>query len=341
MINSYVHVITGKTRGGIEVVNASYKLLEGPKLDKDGMYITVEGNGKDNLRNGRNRVYMDGVHCYRPTDGATLAAPVEDEIPESTKTDEEIAAELRETFEILGEMTKAVASDIVRGVVVSGGAGVGKSKTVTDTLEENLALVAALRGSDPCYEVISGYMTASILYEKLYNFKDAGNVLVFDDCDNLLYDEDTLNILKAALDSKKKRTISWNTRSLALERADIPNSFEYQGGIIFITNVDFNNVRSPRIKNHLEAIVSRCHYMDIGIKTMREKIIHIKNIALNTTMLDHYNFNKKERAEVVDYVVDNAPKLRDLSLRMVLKVADLRKAMPTNWTRFAEKNCHK
>ena len=58
-------------------------------------------------------------------------------------------------------------------------------------------------------------------------------------------------------------------------------------------------------------------------------------------MLGSYGFNEAQKAEVLDYVKDHSKVLRELSLRMVLKIADLRKAMPNNWVKFVEKNCHR
>lgn len=348
MTSNYVHVTLGRTRGGIVVNNGVYRLLEQAKRDKDGLYITVEGMGNDGLRAGRNRIYVDNDGCFRATDqdaavrsiplaeDASYAAPAID-----TRSDDEIAVELRETFSILSQMTDAVASGTVRGLVVSGPAGIGKSHTIETTLVRSLSMLGRLNGLGSMYDVVSGAMTAAKLYEKLWEYKEEGQVLVFDDCDSILYDEDALNILKAALDSKKVRNISWNSRSHYLQQNDIPNRFEYKGGIIFITNVKFDNVRSQRISNHLEAIVSRCHYMDIGIDSGREKVIHIRNVVDRSNMLADYNFTEAEKAEVTNYIYENHSKLRELSLRMVLKIADLRKAMPHNWVKFVEKNCHK
>lgn len=348
MTSNYVHVTSGRTRGGIVVNNGVYRLLEQAKRDKDGLYITVEGMGNDGLRAGRNRIYIDNDGCYRATDqeaavrsiplaeDTSYAAPVID-----TRSDDEIAVELRETFSILSQMTDAVASGTVRGLVVSGPAGIGKSHTIETTLVRSLSMLGRLNGLGSMYDIVSGAMTAAKLYEKLWEYKEEGQVLVFDDCDSILYDEDALNILKAALDSKKVRNISWNSRSHYLQQNDIPNRFEYKGGIVFITNVKFDNVRSQRISNHLEAIVSRCHYMDIGIDSGREKVIHIKNVVERSNMLADYNFTEEEKTEVTNYIYENHSKLRELSLRMVLKIADLRKAMPHNWVKFVEKNCHK
>jgi len=339
MSNTLVHVTAGRTRGGVVVTNATVKLIEGEKKDKDGLYITVEGGNVPGLRNGRNRIYMENVSCYHAVseDGAAVVNKTNLVVE---RTDEEISKDLTETFNILSEMTDAVASGIVRGLVVSGPAGIGKSHTVTSSLVRSLDLLGKLNGMGSMYQIVSGTVSAASLYEMLWNYKEEGMVLVFDDCDAVLYDEDSLNILKAALDSKKTRRIHWNTRSQYLEKNDIPNSFEYQGGIIFITNVKFDQVRSHRISNHLEAIVSRCHYMDIGIDSKREKLIHIRNTVERNDMMREYGFTATEKKEVVDYIVTNHNKLRELSLRMVLKICDCRKAMPTNWTRYVEKTCH-
>lgn len=337
-MEQYVRISSGWTRGGATITDRSFLLLDNLKRDKDGMYITVDSDGGADLRAGRNRIYMEGIHCYQPT---TKHAGPQMVLPVAAKTDEEIAHDQRETFEILGEMTKAVASNTVKGLVVSGPAGIGKSHTVETTLHDTLDMLGKLTGQGQMYEVISGGISAAVLYEKLWEYRDESQVLVFDDCDGVLYDEDSLNVLKAALDSKKTRRISWNTRSLHLERKDIPNSFEYKGGVIFITNVKFDQIKSARIGNHLEAIVSRCHYMDIGIDTAREKLLHIRNVVERSNMLGSYGFDDNTKAEVMDYINAHSKQLRELSLRMVLKIADLRKAMPSNWQRFVEKNCHR
>ena len=337
-MEQFVRISSGWTRGGATITDRSFLLLDNLKRDKDGMYITVDSDGAADLRAGRNRIYMEGIHCYQPT---TKHAGPQMVLPAAAKTDEEIAHDQRETFEILGEMTKAVASNTVKGLVVSGPAGIGKSHTVETTLHDTLDMLGKLTGQGQMYEVISGGISAAVLYEKLWEYRDESQVLVFDDCDGVLYDEDSLNVLKAALDSKKTRRISWNTRSLHLERKDIPNSCEYKGGVIFITNVKFDQIKSARIGNHLEAIVSRCHYMDIGIDTAREKLLHIRNVVERSNMLGSYGFDENTKAEVMDYINAHSKQLRELSLRMVLKIADLRKAMPSNWKRFVEKNCHR
>jgi len=255
------------------------------------------------------------------------------------ETDEEIVERIKERFTILDDMTKGVRKGDVRAMIVSGPPGVGKSFGVEAVLTKD-DLFDKMGERKPRYEIVKGAMSAIGLYSKLYEFSNSGNVLVFDDCDSVLLDELSLNILKAALDSSKKRTISWNTDSRILRSEGIPNSFEFKGSAIFITNIKFEHVRSKKLRDHLDALESRCHYLDLTIDTAREKILRIKQIV-NDGMLDAYELTQEEKDEVVQFIEVNKDKMRELSLRMVIKVADLRVAMPLKWQAVAALTCMK
>jgi hypothetical protein len=237
-------------------------------------------------------------------------------------------------------MTRAVKKGDVRAMIVSGPPGVGKSFGVEKVLSKH-DLMANIANDEKLkkYEIVKGAMSAIGLYKKLYEFSDKKCILVFDDCDSILLDDIALNILKAALDSSKKRTISWNTDSRSLVAEGVPNSFEYKGGAIFITNIKFENVKSKKLQDHLEALESRCHYLDLTIDTMREKLLRIHQVVAENDMLADYEFSKAEEAELVEFIDVNKGKLRELSLRMVLKLADLRKSMPSTWKSVAEVTC--
>ena len=255
-------------------------------------------------------------------------------------TDEEIMERLRSRFTILDDMTRAVKKGDVRAMIVTGPPGVGKSFGVEAVLSRHDVFANVANDSKlKKYEVVKGAMSAIGLYKKLYEFSDKKCILVFDDCDSVLLDDLSLNILKAALDSSKKRTIHWNTDSRLLRSEGVPNSFEFQGGAIFITNIKFDNVKSKKLRDHLEALESRCHYLDLTIDTEREKILRIKQVVTECGMLDDYEFSDLEKEVLIDFVDDNKKKLRELSLRTVLKIADLKKSMPSNWRAVAEVTC--
>ena len=254
------------------------------------------------------------------------------------ETDAEILERLGERFEILTEMTKAVKRGDVRAMIVSGPPGVGKSHGVEAVLQKD-GLFDVLGERKPKYEVVKGAMSAIGLYAKLYEFAEKGNVVVFDDCDSILMEDLSLNILKGALDSSERRFISWNTDSRLLRSEGIPDRFEFKGAAIFITNIKFEHVRSKKLRDHLDALESRCHYIDLQMDTQREKILRIKQVVNDCGMLDRFDFDQVQKDTVVDFVEANKDKLRELSLRMVLKIADLKKSFPSSWMAMAKTTC--
>jgi hypothetical protein len=271
--------------------------------------------------------------------GSVISLAQENNKRESKETDAEIIERLRSRFEILDDMTRAVKAGKIRSMIVTGPPGVGKSFGVEKVLEKhdvfaNVANDQKLKK----YEVVKGAMSALGLYAKLFAYSDAKNILVFDDCDSVLLDDLSLNILKAALDSGSKRMIHWNTDSRLLRQEGIPSSFEFKGGAIFITNIKFEHVRSKKLKDHLEALESRCHYLDLTIDTEREKLLRIKQIV-GDGMLDKYDMSAEEQDSLIEFINVNKGKLRELSLRMVLKLADLRVSFPQRWQEVAKVTC--
>jgi hypothetical protein len=225
-------------------------------------------------------------------------------------------------------------------MIVTGPPGVGKSFGVEKVLSKHDVFADVANDQKlKKYEVVKGAMSAIGLYSKLYHFSEKKNILVFDDCDSVLMDDLSLNILKAALDTSKKRMIHWNTDSRLLRSEGVPNSFEFKGGAIFITNIKFDHVKSKKLRDHLEALESRCHYLDLTIDTDREKLLRIEQVITECGMLDAYEFSDLDKELVLDFVKENTGRLRELSLRTVLKIADLKASMPGKWRAVAEVTC--
>jgi hypothetical protein len=217
-------------------------------------------------------------------------------------------------------------------MIVSGPPGVGKSHGVEQVLDRYKTLEAI--GGAKNHEVIKGAMSPIGLYCKLFKMADKGKVVVFDDCDGIFQDDLSLNILKAALDSKKKRTIHWNTDSFKLRNEGVPDQFNFEASAIFITNMKFDKVKG-KLREHLSALESRCHYMDLTIDSDKDKMLRIKQVTQDG-MLDAYKISDEVKNDIVDFVDINKNRLRELSLRTVLKVADLAVSFPNKWEAFAE-----
>jgi len=252
----------------------------------------------------------------------------------SMETDDQIIKRISTRFKILDDMTKAAIKNEVRAMIVTGPPGVGKSYGVETELEK-ASLFDRIGGNGLKYEVVKGAMTPVGLYATLYKHSDKNHVLVFDDCDSVLMDDLSLNILKAALDSGKKRTIHWNADSSKLRGEGIPSKFDFHGSVIFITNIKFENVRSKKLKDHLEALQSRCHYLDLTLDTMRDKLLRIKQIFQEGDLFQAYDLTPEQGEEILQFMNDNKNRLREMSLRMALKIADLTK-VSSNWRELAE-----
>ena len=330
-----IKIVNGTYRN-IEIKDAVFPLVKEYKEGKNGNFVTVDGSAVTGFPDRSIRIKVLSKDDFEMLkDGESVGSAETAKV----ETDDEIIERLRERFEILEDMTYASCDGVVRGMVVTGPPGVGKSFGVEKVLKEAGIMKKLSQDSLRRFGVEKGAATPIGLYQLLYDYSADGSVLVLDDCDSVLYDELSLNLLKAALDSSPKRTLSWRSESRALANNGVPDQFEFKGSIIFITNVKFERTRG-KLKDHLDAIMSRCHYLDLTLDTMRDKFLRCKQIVADG-MLNTYKFSEQEENELMDYIYTNKNKLREMSLRMVLKIADLKKMNASKWKSYAESTCMK
>ena len=333
---STVRIIRGVYRNQ-PVTNATFALVKDFQTSGKGNFVTVANGDYFPGFPEEIRVRVDSINDIEFVDGEPMGKVdkvVEFKKPVKVETDEEVMERIEQRFNILDDMTKAAIAGDIRAMIVVGPPGVGKSYGVEFQLEK-AGLFDQLSGRKIKYEVIKGAMTPIGLYCTLYRHSDRNSVLVFDDCDSVFQDDVALNILKAALDSGKKRRICWNSDSAMLRREGVPDTFEFKGSAIFITNLKFENLKSKKLQDHLEALQSRCHFLDLTLDTMRDKILRIKQIFRKGDLFQDYDFTPEQGDEILNFMDENKERLREMSLRMALKIADLTK-VSSNWRALAE-----
>jgi hypothetical protein len=335
---SVVLVKSGSYRN-IPVINTQFKLVKGLQSGKTGNWITVENGGLFPNQSSLIRIKVEDQHVFEFIGGEAPASVTQfvTAAPVVQESDDEAMNRIATRFAVLDQMAKATTNGGIRAMIVSGPPGVGKSFGVEQQLEK-ASMFDRLAGKTLKYEVIKGAMTALGLYATLFKHSDKNHVLVFDDCDSILMDDLSLNILKAALDSGKRRRIYWNSDSSMLRREGIPDAFDFNGSVIFITNIKFDHLKSKKLQDHLEALQSRCHFLDLTIDTDRDKMLRIKQVHRDAEggLFRDYQFDNEQSEMVLQFMWDNKAKLRELSMRMALKIADLVQISSDNWKMLAE-----
>ena len=330
-MQGFVKIKNGSYRNQ-EVKDEVFPLIKQFQLGSKGGYITVDGTG----RFGKDKIR---VTVATPTDYELVDAPATVQAT-NPADDEQRMSEIAERFDILNEMTKAVLNGDIRAMIVAGPPGVGKSFGIEGELER-ANLFDQISGRRVKSEMIKGTASALGMYKALYKYSDENSVIVFDDCDSILLDEVCLNLLKGALDSGKKRRISWLADSHSLRNEGIPDQFDFKGGVIFITNLKFDQMKSQKTRDHLDAIQSRCHYLDLTLDTMHDKILRIKQIARTGELFADFEFDQLDQDLIIDFMTDNQSRLREVSLRMAIKIAQLKKSFPLKWVALAQTTCMK
>ena len=252
-----------------------------------------------------------------------------------TETDEEINIRINEKYESMETLVEAVSANSVNSLIVAGAPGLGKSFTVNKVLNR-------VNSGEYGYVFHRGYLKATHLFRLLWENKGKEQVIVIDDCDSIFEDQTALNLLKAALELKSVRRIGWGSEKEFFDQDgdSIPRYFDYEGSIIFLTNLAFHELIDSKSKNapHLSALESRSLVLDLGIRTKREYMIKIKQ-TVNSGMLRDKGISKSAEMDILAFMDDNVDKLRELSLRMCEKIASLYLLDSDKWRTLAKTVC--
>jgi len=234
---------------------------------------------------------------------------------------------INERFGFVEKLVNMVASGVQPSAVITGAGGLGKTYTVIKTLGANgytdisdLAefQVGSVINTRKCFITVKGFSTAKGLYRTL--FENNGKVIVFDDCDAVLKDPVALNLLKGALDSYGKRIISWNAD---MKDDDLPRSFNFDGRVIFISNMDQDKID--------QAIRSRSMMIDLSMSS-EQKIDRMEFIAKSNEFMPEYELShKKDALALIREIANDA---KEISLRTLISVTKIR-ASNKDWREMA------
>lgn len=258
-----------------------------------------------------------------------VQAPVVVQI--KSETPEEMDIRIKKRFRVMDMMTVGIIKGSIRALIISGAPGIGKTYTLDKELKK------AHDNNIINYKSINGKISGIGLYERLYNSREKGSVLLIDDVD-VFSDMDILNLLKAALDSGETRKVCWSTASAYLEDKDIPKEFDFCGTVVFITNVDIDAEleRNTKLTPHLKALVSRSVYLDLGVHSNEEIMTRVRHVVMTTNMLQKRGMTNTQVHEALNWLTTNVKSLRDVSIRQAIYLADFTITDQDNWEEMAE-----
>lgn len=250
----------------------------------------------------------------------------------NTQTYKEIKTDISKRFNVLERLVSGVINSTINSLIVTGAPGVGKTYTI-----ESMLYSAAKETRINAYKSIKGTLSPIMLYMLLWEYRDKGNVLVIDDTDTIFDNLDGLNILKAALDTGQRRTISYLKKSIILEEEGIPNSFDFCGNVIFVSNIDFDDVSRAggKLSPHVNALMSRSLYVDLGLHTPLALMARIEEVCTNGHILGNYGLDSQTKQAIVEWIKENRDHLRSLSLRTAMQLAQLA-SQEGDWESFAK-----
>ena len=245
-------------------------------------------------------------------------------------------------FQDLEDLIKMVGSGIQKSLMITGMAGIGKTYTVTTEIEKMLG------PQGDKWTLIKGKTSPLGLYSSLFLNRD--KLIVFDDIDSVFKNKDTVNMLKAALDSYDKRVISWispitvDVSKLSPElvqklhddidekletdplnaKIKYPNTFEFTGRVIFISNIHESKMD--------KAIKSRSFVIDI---TLKAKDVFNRMKSIINEILPNVTLSEKQK--VLEFLKEKSQLgEKDVDIRTLINGIKCKQSGSNRWEHLAE-----
>jgi hypothetical protein len=221
---------------------------------------------------------------------------------------------------------KELSNGQLHNLIINGPAGVGKTHAVETFLNQYA------KGR---YKVVKGHMTPLSLYGNLFFHRDPNSILVLDDIDSVFKKIEGVNLLKAAMDTSSVRRINWES-SNALKGVGIPDSFEFKGKVILISNIGFSVSRKNSISAHLDALKDRSFNIVVADNTKESCFKQVCFMVLKKDMLHAFKLQYEMKVDLLDYLKDHITVIDKISLRTAIKLAQLMTISSANWRAMAD-----
>ena len=274
--------------------NRAYFREEGSKTKVSRVWKEVNGVKIFTIKNETYQVSNDNSSITLVTDGSVLEAPVAKTTAPAPLQSE---FDINQRFGFLEKFTNMTLSNITSSLLICGQSGLGKSHTVLEILSKNNLV------EDEDYIIIKGYATPKALYATLYENRD--KIVIFDDCDSVLKDPTSLNILKGALDSYAVRKISWLSKGFIDD--GLPSSFNFEGQVIFISNISLDKIDG--------AVKGRTLSVDVTM-SVQDRIDRMTAIADKILP----EFGMEIKLEVLDFIDEHKYEATELNMRTFEKL---------------------
>lgn len=253
-----------------------------------------------------------------------------------------IVQEVKDKYLTIEKMTSIFVNNpnaAMRGLLISGDAGFGKTHYTRKGLAGiDQSRIDYVKGSS---------ITPAVMFVKLYQNSNPGDILILDDVDiahKSTADRNTiLDLFKGATEpTKGERTLEWGRaqRNQMMVDNDVPQIFNFEGAVIWITN-DTIETLADKCKSHWNAISSRFRQIPVWLNE-QEKLMYTLHLVEEVGMLG-VECQAKEGGypqDIVDraaeYIRNNYRFIDDISPRVAIAIADTIDNFSEEWKTYCD-----
>jgi hypothetical protein len=227
--------------------------------------------------------------------------------------------------------TEQFADSVINGnhthAVLQGPPGLGKSYAVTQALKR----AGKVEGKD--YFVVKGHITPMQLYLVLHHYRRPGQIVILDDCDDVLTKDTGLEVLKAACDQDYRRVV-WASANVPIVNGHRLDEFIFNGQIVVCTNMSIATGRGGRRDRAAAAFLSRLTYWNLQLDSRERMFAQIFNMVVVSGYLDRSprtTLTIEQKQAMLKFILLNLDEIVCLDLRMPQHIASEINAHPDNW----------